>query len=184
MIIGIAGYAGSGKDTVRKILETKYGFQGLAFADPLRKALETLNPIVDVNRGEITRYTQAVEKVGYQAAKEKFSEMRRLLQVLGTEVGRDLFGPDVWVDALNVEWTKRGNPNLAISDMRFPNELDFVDDFGFSVWVERPGVGPVNAHVSDNGLKKTECDFWINNSGSLEDLESEVDAMLAKMEGW
>lgn len=46
----------------------------------------------------------------------------RLLQILGTEVGRDLLGVDVWVDALIKDWVKLGCPAAAVSDQRFPNE--------------------------------------------------------------
>jgi dephospho-CoA kinase len=41
-IIGLTGYAGSGKDTVRNILEAKHGFDGIAFADPIRDMLTAL----------------------------------------------------------------------------------------------------------------------------------------------
>jgi dephospho-CoA kinase len=46
MIIGIAGYARSGKDAAAKILVEHYGYERRAFADILRSALLTLNPVV------------------------------------------------------------------------------------------------------------------------------------------
>lgn len=177
VIIGIAGYAGSGKDTVRGILEKNHGFKGLAFADPLRKAVAALDPYV-TDGGY--RYNEAVQEVGYQASKEKYPEIRRLLQVLGTEVGREIFGEDVWVDTARKTWLKWGMPDLAISDLRFRNELFFVHEYGMSVWVERPGVGPVNGHISDNGLKKTECDLILENSGSLIELEDDVEELVRR----
>jgi len=45
MIIGLSGYAQSGKDTVANYL-SEYGFTRLAFADPIRKLLYQMNPIV------------------------------------------------------------------------------------------------------------------------------------------
>ena len=37
MIIGISGFAGSGKDEVAKVLRTEYSFVGVALADPLKR---------------------------------------------------------------------------------------------------------------------------------------------------
>jgi dephospho-CoA kinase len=39
MIIGLTGYAQSGKDTVANILVENYGYQRVAFADPIRALL-------------------------------------------------------------------------------------------------------------------------------------------------
>ena len=41
-LIGLTGYAGTGKDTVRQILEDQYDLDGLAFADPIREMLSVL----------------------------------------------------------------------------------------------------------------------------------------------
>ena len=46
MIIGISGYARSGKDSVANILVQDFGFERRAFADKLREALYALNPII------------------------------------------------------------------------------------------------------------------------------------------
>jgi dephospho-CoA kinase len=46
MIIGLSGYAQSGKDTVAELLCLNYGYKRVSFADPMREALMRLNPIV------------------------------------------------------------------------------------------------------------------------------------------
>ena len=48
MIIGLSGYAQSGKDTVAKVLIEEYGFTRIAFADKIREFLYDLNPQVKV----------------------------------------------------------------------------------------------------------------------------------------
>ena len=69
---------------------------------------------------------------------------RKLLQLLGTEAGRQIIHPNIWVNALMSEYTRiskdydtgRGilretfYPNWIITDMRFPNELKAVKDKG------------------------------------------------------
>jgi dephospho-CoA kinase len=44
MIIGISGYARSGKDTVANYLVEHHEFTRMAFADAMREALLRLNP--------------------------------------------------------------------------------------------------------------------------------------------
>ena len=50
----------------------------------------------------------------------------RLLQLLGTELGRDVFGEDLWVQELARRWRARGEPPLIVTDVRFPNEFEFL----------------------------------------------------------
>src|SRR5690606_23010291 len=45
-VIGLYGYAGSGKDTVGHILESLKGYARAAYADPLRQAAEEINPYI------------------------------------------------------------------------------------------------------------------------------------------
>lgn len=90
---------------------------------------------------------------------------RLLMQLLGTECGRQILHPNVWVNALmndykptlehqkdlfdlpNVEipdaeqttWIQQQYPNWIIPDVRFPNELKAVKDrAGITIRVNRP----------------------------------------------
>ena len=98
-LIGMHGFARTGKDTVAAIL-ADHGYQRQAFADPIREMLEVLNPILLTdNRGRVTRVREAVEEEGWDIVKSTF-EGRRLLQVMGTEVGRSMLGHDVWIQLM------------------------------------------------------------------------------------
>ena len=96
MIIGLSGYSQSGKDTVAEILVKQYGYKRMAFADKIREALYTLNPVVNAIGNEFIYLQRLVDSSGWDEAK-KNPEVRRLLQTLGAEVGRDLIDPSVWV---------------------------------------------------------------------------------------
>lgn len=124
MIVGLTGYAQHGKDSLGKLF-VEAGYTKMAFADALRKCVATLNPIVGVDHGTPITYIELLDSVGYEEAK-KNPEVRRLLQVFGTEVARDILGEDTWVNALAKAWFEAGRPNLVITDVRFPNEADFV----------------------------------------------------------
>lgn len=182
MIIGLSGYGRAGKDSVADVLVERHRFQRVAFADKLRECAEALNPIVDVefdaDESKIpVRYLDAKERHGYNAAKEIYPEFRGTLQRLGTEVGRNILGGDIWVDAtMNALDVER---DYVITDCRFPNEAQAINRAGgLVVRVQRPGNGPANEHPSETALDDYQFDGVINNDGTLEDLATRVEDFL------
>ena len=119
MIIGLSGYAQSGKDSTAELLCLNYGYERRAFADPMRHALMIINPKLD----SITRLAEFVDDYGWEIAK-KNPEVRRLLQVLGTDFGRKMIGDDVWLKMAMRDL--RQDDKIVISDVRFPNELRII----------------------------------------------------------
>lgn len=178
-IIGISGYARSGKDTVADILVAKYGYTKISFADKLREALYALNPIVSTgdqmiydHEPKYARLRYVINIYGWDGYKESnwAYEIRQLLQRFGTEVGREILGEDVWVNAIEEELYD----NVVIPDCRYPNEAAFIQDLG-SLWrVDRPGVMPANSHISETALDYWEFDEVIRNDGTIEELEEKV----------
>lgn len=175
-LLAIGGYATSGKDALADILVEELGWYKTYMSKPLEQALLTLDPFVGINAeaGAYIRYSAFHAAVGYDETKKNF-EVRRLLQTLGTEIGRDMFSPNVWVDLVRMEASKQldNDKNVVVTGIRYPNELSaFRSLGGRSVWVERPGVSPVNSHSSDNTLDHHSFDIWVPNYGSLEDLRA------------
>lgn len=184
MIIGLAGYARSGKDTVGNHLVEKHGFKRIAFADALKKMAYTLNPLVPAvpeNPAAIVtmRLQPLVNEVGWDNAKSN-SEVRRILQVLGTECGRDIIGPNIWVSIVVRAITENGGikDNWVITDCRFENETWWVKETGKLWWIDRDGVGPLNAHASENLVKPEDADTIIHNRGNLSYLYAAVDHLM------
>lgn len=179
MLIGLAGYAQSGKNTTADILCAEHGFQQRAFADPLREALLRLNPIITaVDDGIHLR--DIVEEHGWEFAK-RYRECRELLQRMGTEVGREMFGQNFWVDyCLNGEG---GETDLAITDVRFTNEADAIHARGgVLVRIVRDGYGPINGHRSETDLDEYPFDIIIENNGSLDDLRGKVSDVMRALQ--
>ena len=179
-IIGLHGYAQSGKDTVAGFLP---GYERLAFADRLRECVYALDPVVEFH-DKFTRVQPLVDSFGWEYAKVNCDEVRRLLQVFGTEVGRQLISDSIWVDVV-LDQMRDGleHPEslFVITDMRSINEAEGLLAFGedesveVELWkVTRPGVGPINTHVSDAGLPDYLFDLIIDNDSSLEDLRAKV----------
>lgn len=169
-VIGLCGYARSGKDAAAQFL-VEQGWQRLAFADAVRDACYALNPIVahDLIWDQPIPLQDVVDSIGWDRAKVEFEQIRLLLQRMGTEVGRMLLGENVWVDIVARQIYK--GQNYVITDVRFPNEVDYIHYLGGKVVrIIRPGVEPVNSHVSDSGIGALETDGVIVNDGTLEDL--------------
>jgi hypothetical protein len=176
MIIGLSGYARSGKDTAADHLVEKYGFIRYSFAAPMKEAMYRLNPIVSSDSIGLFRYKDLVDVYGLDQAKESVPEIRRLLQVFGTEVGRDMFGEDFWVTlALN----SIDSPNAVISDVRFKNEAEAIKRAGGQIWrINRFGVGPVTNHASEIDLDNYDFDHLISNNLSVLELNKVIDNIL------
>ena len=147
MIVGLSGWAGSGKDTVGAILVRRYGYERRAFADALK---------------------EIAYRIGWDGQKD--DPGRRLLQDLGMAV-RDVLGADAWLPPVF-----RDLPEcLVVTDVRLPNEADAIRARGGVIWrIERPGTVPARNHISDTALDDWAFDARIANEGTLADLEQTV----------
>lgn len=183
MLIGLTGYARSGKDTAATVLIEKFGFVKLALADPVRQLAEAIDPIVAVNFSRAkgchdVRYTDLLRDVGYEQAKQN-PEFRRTLQRIGTEAMRDIFGPDVWVQLL---WRRIGaltydkpHTNIIVTDVRFPNEVKAIRGWGGRVWrINRGGQTSTDPHPSEAQIPTLDVNRDIANDGTLEDLRQHI----------
>jgi hypothetical protein len=166
MIIGLTGYAQSGKDTVANTLVEQYGYTRVAFADKIREFLYEVNPMVGCSPSGYLK--DLVDLIGWDAAKQE-PQVRRLLQDLGVGA-RKVFGEDFWVK--HALGAYRPWENVVVTDVRFTNEADYLKGFPESqLWrVKRNGVSPVNAHISESQMDGYPVDQIFTNNGSIEDL--------------
>ena len=179
MIIGLSGFAGSGKDEVAKILVEEHEFARAAFADPIRQFLTEINPMVN----EHFNLQSAIDVVGWDNAK-KSPEIRRLMQDLGVGA-RKLFGEDFWIKQLWEDLAETPTIyHVVISDVRFINEAEAIKKVnGKVIRVVRPGVDAVNSHVSETELDDYAFDTKILNMGTLDDLRSTVRKLMESLDG-
>ncbi len=169
--VGLAGFARSGKDSVGSVLVSQ-GFVRRSFASPMRVALCRLNPLVDTVNGVMPLMDALYLLGSWEGLKERAPGVRVLLQRLGSDVGREMFGEDFWVDQA---FKGLGDESVVFTDVRFPNEAEAIRGRGGVVWnVVRPGVGAANGHVSESALGGFVFDATIVNDGSLEELEGKV----------
>jgi hypothetical protein len=115
---------------------------------------------------------------------------RKIMQLLGTDAGRHIIHPQIWVSSLmsgykdkgcygrdlhttqdNDRWISKF-PNWIITDTRFPNELKAVKDRGgITIMIRRKETDHLSGdHASETALDNTEFDHVISNNGTIEDL--------------
>jgi hypothetical protein len=147
LVLGVAGEAGSGKDTVCDYLVAQYGFQKIAFATPLKKIVADVFPKFPEEHLYGASPLRNVPQSAYplsgtcpNCSREMYFEdlqfwicrcgfkhgpsltPRLALQTLGTEWGRRLY-ENVWVDYAFAQIEKMDGKRFCISDVRFPNEV-------------------------------------------------------------
>lgn len=193
LIIGLTGYARSGKDTAAAMLTADHGFTRYGFADLLKKVARDIDPYVETSPGrkrrwlwpatpaQFERLADVVDRLGWEKAKE-FDDVRRLLQRLGTEGGRDNLGDAVWVEPVMRRIVASHAP-AVITDVRFPNECTAVQQAGgYVVRVHRPGVAAINAHPSDAGIDTLPVDLHLTNDGTVEQLHHQTSHLVARLQ--
>lgn len=120
---------------------------------------------------------------------------RRILQLLGTECGRQIIHPQIWINSLFSEYEKGSLCNCTvyeesdngcfhcdyskydvdfskwiITDCRFPNEVKAIEDRGgIVINLIRPGIKQDN-HESETALNNHVFEHTIINDGTIEDL--------------
>lgn len=198
-VFGIGGKLAAGKDVVADYLVENHGFVKLGMSDALHEAALKLNPIVstwldidDYSGAYVvmqTTYQQATEDFGYVDAKETYPEYRRFLQVLGTEVGREMFGVNVWIDIMMTKIMKLSDEgkDVVVTGIRFPNEVEMInklwlmEDDAKSIWVKRPpqnAAQAVVAHASENSVTEDDFDVVLYNNGTKEELYEQVEELI------
>lgn len=168
-LIGITGRARSGKDTVANFIVAAVGGYRYSFADPIRAMLIPLG--VDMS----DPYWQARKEEPIPALGVS---PRRMMQTLGTEWGRQLINPDLWLIMAHQRLLQSG-PGMVIPDVRFDNEVAWIRKHGGRIiHVIRPDAKAVEAHASEDGIEMQDTDARLFNSGTLEELQLSVRELL------
>lgn len=93
---------------------------------------------------------------------------RLILQGHGTEYRRKLFGDDYWINRLEADLVSRPAGICVITDVRFPNEAQFVKDRGgIVVRIQRGETLQPDTHPSEIALDDWDFDFVLFNTGDL-----------------
>jgi hypothetical protein len=203
MIVGIAGFIGSGKDTIADYLITFKGFKRMSYAGPLKDAVAA---IFDWDRELLEGTTQysrqwrdTVDTWWAERLKIPHLTPRFVLQQWGTEVGRRAFHNDIWIASVENK-LRSEKDHIVISDCRFPNELKSIKNAGgITIRVNR-GPNPewydaavqynkgnkhaksileeYNIHASEYSSVGLNYDYYVDNSGTVDELHRKIDSII------
>lgn len=215
MIIGITGNKLAGKDTIGRHLVHRHAFERKSFAAPLKKALAVLFdiPLEELEQHKVDDTVKVA--LGYENRPKlqdkegntwqpgvDFPEeivpsamwspiisfsVRHLMQRFGTEVGRNTFGKDFWVDRalplngdqLKFEDGRISTNNIVVTDVRFENEAERIIDLGgVIIEVRRPEKDDGDTHESESGIPEHLIQYMIMNDSDFEGLYKAVDAVM------
>lgn len=163
LLIGFAGRKRSGKTTAAELLMAHHGFAGVSFAQPMRRFVADLLGITLAELEQVKE--EPVDWLDGEATP------RHMLQTLGTEWGREMVHPELWVrTTMRAADDLRSNGYaVAISDVRFDNEAKaIIARGGFVVEIARPGLpGSSDAHVSERPLPRELIADTVVNDGDV-----------------
>ena len=175
-LIGVCGTAGSGKDVAANFLTTRYGYTKYALSSPIKFAISQLFGLSD-DVWNCDAKDEPLDKLGGKAPRD-------LAQTLGTEWGRNLVDPDVWIRFAAQELSDLNlghetfvatsdhitpHPGFVISDIRFGNEARWINENGgVVIRIDRPAYLNTRAinnveHISEDGVPEAYIDAVIDN---------------------
>lgn len=199
-IIGLVGFIGSGKGAVGDMIADK-GWHRDSFAAPLKDAASSIfgwpRDLLEGDTEVSRKWREEPDEFwSIRTGNSNFTP-RLALQLLGTEAGRNVFHPDIWVISL---LNRAKGKNVVVTDVRFKNEIDYIQDNGGIVVRVKRGEEPswfniakeANAgsmlcfdamcesqiHASEWDWIGCEFDYTIENDGTLQDLGKRVDDLL------
>ena len=199
-IIGLLGSAGSGKDTVAAEF-VKAGFEKESFANPLKDTVSAIfgysRALLEGDTPEGRAFRDRTDPFWSKRLSKQVTP-RYLLQYCGTEVLRNNLNRDIWLHSLEKRITASEKDNFIISDVRFRNEIMFLDDLGARFIIIQRGEPPEwmpiakKANSGDRNAKRvmqdkysevhesewdwvgSHADYTLDNNGSIEDLQAKV----------
>jgi hypothetical protein len=173
MILGLCGVAGAGKSSAASYLSEHHGFARTRFAEPLKAMMRAIGLSEAQVDGDLK---------GEPAALLCGRTPRHAMQTIGTEWGRDLIHPDLWITL----WTRTAleileqGGRVVVDDVRFPNEVEAIQTLGGRVVCIKGRGGIPGDHVSEQPPPH-EITLW--NDGPLDILGYRLDGLLERLRG-
>jgi len=145
MIVGLVGFIGAGKGTVADLLVERHDFFKESFANSVKDSCAAVfgwdRAMLEGDTPESRAWREQPDEWWSKKFGREFSP-RLALQLMGTEAGRDVFHPDLWVHTVMRRCEQAPWNNYVIADVRFPNEINAIVHSGGKVIRVRRGDDP------------------------------------------
>jgi hypothetical protein len=163
-IIGIAGFIGSGKDTVADYLVNQYGFERISFAGTLKDIVSVIfgwdRNLLEGRTLESRKWREEIDTWWATRLSIPHLTPRWVLQHWGTDVLRKNFHNDIWIASLENQLKNRSN-SIVITDARFVNEHQAIRSQNGIILRVKRGCEPewYDHAVAVNCLDPNSCDW-------------------------
>ena len=140
MIIGMCGLKGSGKNTVANIIKKNYpNWTDASFAKALKDGVAVLfgldRALLEGDTLESREWREKPNEFWCEKFGSSDVTPRKILQVFGTDLIRNTFLTNFWVDRLELDIKNLDEgKNIIITDVRFPNEVEMIKKHGGQIW--------------------------------------------------
>jgi nucleoside 2-deoxyribosyltransferase len=163
--LALCGYMGSGKSTVAKILEAKYGFKRYSFASKLKEILREL--------------------YGVHKQHPRFREIAQAFADATLKID-----PNVWVRLLCSRIDHENPWRVVVDDLRFVREAQAIKQRGFKIvrlvcplsTIKKRNVSGFGSstlnHPSETEHTKIVSDFTLNSDMPLEEFQVQLDSFM------
>lgn len=178
MLIGVSGYARSGKDTVGTYLKEQYGFTVCHFAEPIKRIS---GEVFDFNDEQLYGGLKETPDERYRVSSQEPITPRDVMKEVGM-AGRRLY-PDIWavLGMREAQQLLDEGKRVVFCDVRFPNEVVAIQSHdGYVIRLLRGK--PESAHPSETSLdgQLDRFDYVLDNRFSLDALYASVDIFMAE----
>ena len=175
MIIGFAGYKGSGKDLAGSVLVNRFGFQKAAFADPIKDMISEQfgidRFILDGSTCQ-SRSMRENPKMGAYGLTQ-----RELMQKIGTFYTHNI-AETFWSDKLEKKYLSTFGEDFVVTDVRFPCEVEMIErNGGRVIKITREGYNGED-HISERALENWKFDTVVNNHGSEDNFKRIIEDLM------
>jgi hypothetical protein len=181
-IILLAGYAGSGKDTVGALF-VKRGFIQFAFGHEVKVHSSQLHGFPF----ELTQTQEGKEFLVKSQHNHQIASVRTFLIEDSAYMKKLKHNPAYWATKVADAILKVKCENVVITDWRFKAEYEnlkqtFPDANIMRIRVYRPSVTPLES-FSEHELDEEPMTFTIHNTGTIEELDGQVEEILQSNQG-
>lgn len=156
MLLGIAGKAGAGKDTLGLHIGRTYNYYTASLASAIKGMLSC---------GLGWNYAKWSDREWKETVDPLFGfSPREAAQKLGTE-WRDIIDPSkiMWCKVLERERGDKLNKTV-VCDIRFPHEQDWIHSHGGQIVYINRKVESISTHMSETSLDMSKVDFNLDNN--------------------
>lgn len=207
MIIGLQGFINCGKGTVASYLVNQYGFKQDSFANSLKDVCSSIfgwpRELLEGDTLESREWREIPDLWWSDKLDIHNFSPRLAFQTIGTDILRNKFCDNIWSLSLENRIRKNFNSKIVFSDIRFPNEIAFLKEQNgilikinrteMPVWYDVALSANINndqkalhimhseyshVHYSEWAWIGSNSDYELDNSGSIENLKIQIDAIM------